>query len=284
MAEYICYLFEILGKPAGVASTHLTALGHYWTCHGANWDRKKYPTLSKMMKGYRRIKPSQIRKKKPFSWYLIKKAFRYIDMNTYNGQCIAAAVCIGYFFGGRVGEYAANSREDWPHIVRECDLTWIGPPNNLKSLIIDFRDHKTNKLGIYAAKVEAICSCNLGICPVHIINCFLKSRNNIFCDVARKPLLIHLRAMPLRQQHINNFLKNIAIRLKLNPTDYSSHSLRSGRATDLAIAKCEPWFIKKWGRWRSNCWEDHYAKLDFTDIAVIANKSLQELGLSRNSI
>lgn len=284
MAEYICYLYAFTPAPYKSADKKLTALGHYWNCHGVNWDRKSYPSLAKLMRGYRFKKPSLPKTRKPFTFHLVRKAFQYINLQTYNGLLIGSALCIGYFFGGRVGEYAVNNREDWDHVIRECDLLWIGNPYNPSALIIDFRLHKSNKLGIYSAKVEAICSCDTGVCPVHIIFRFLKIRNSEFINVFDKPLLLNLSNMPMRQQHVNNFIKNIIIKMKLDPTDYSSHSLRSGRATDLARTLKPTWFIKKWGRWRSNCWEDHYAKLDFSDIAIIANIPLQALGLSDNTI
>ena len=92
------------------------------------------------------------------------------------------------------------------------------------------------------------------------------------------------KGKPVRAAHVNNLIKALAVRLKLEPTLYASHSLRSGRATDLARAMKPTWFIKKWGRWRSDCWQDFYAKLDFSDIAKLSKLSLNQLGLSGNSL
>ena len=214
----------------------------------------------------------------------MQKAFEWINLNSYNGLLIASALCIGYFFGGRVGEYAPKSRELWQKVIRPADITFIGTDNDLKSLILDFRSHKTNKSGVYSGKVECICSCDLGLCPVHIIAKYLKWRHKAFGPEIYNPLLLKLTGRPLPPSNINHLIKNLIIKMGLNPSTYSSHSLRSGRATDLARTLKPTWFIKKWGRWRSNCWEDFYAKLDFTDIAKIANQSLHELGIFDNSL
>ena len=282
--EYLCFLCYNLEIPHGAADKRVTALGHFWIINGFDWDRKKYPTIRTMMKGYKKLKPSDIRRKNPFTLIHMQKAFNWIDLNSYYGLLLASILCIGYFFGGRVGEYAPKSRDQWKEVIRPKDLTFIGHPHNLLSLIIDFREHKTNKSGIYSGKIECICSCDIGICPVHIIDKFIKKREKEYGPAINSPLLLQLNERPVLPTHVNHLIKNLIIKMKLNPADYSSHSLRSGRATDLARTLKPSWFIKKWGRWRSNCWEDFYAKLDFTDMAKIANKSLHELGIFDNSL
>ena len=282
--EYLCYLHFFLDVPHGAAEKRVTALGHFWIINGYDWDRRKYPTIRTMMKGYKKLKPSDIRRKNPFTFIHMKKAFSWINVNSYNGLLLASALCIGYFFGGRVGEYAPKSRDQWKEVIRPKDITFIGHTNNLKSLIIDFKQHKTNKSGIYSGKVECICSCDVGICPVHIIYNFLRKRKKEYGVAYRAPLLLKLNEKPLPPTHVNHAIKNLAIKMGLDPKKYSSHSLRSGRATDLARTLKPSWFIKKWRRWRSYCWQDFYAKLDFTDMAKIANKSLHELGLFDNKL
>ena len=122
-----------------------------------------------------------------------------------------------------------------------------------------------------------------GICPVHIIAKFIKKREYECSPAKNKPLLLRLDDGPLPPTHVNHLIKNLILKMKLNPNNYPSHSLRAGRATDLARSLKPTWCIKKWGRWRSNCWEDFYVKLDLTDMAIIANKSLHEMGLFNNS-
>ena len=282
--EYICYLFKFTNVRAKGASRRVTALGHFWKCHGYNWDRQKYPTIKAMFRGFRKLKPSQTKPRNPFTFFHLKEAFKHINLSTYTGLLIASTLCIGYFFGGRIGEYSPHSREDWKSIVLRRDLQFIGDPNNPKALIIDFKLHKTNKFGIYSGKVECICSCHIGICPVHIIFHFTKIRDKEYGPSSHHPLLLRLNEMPIPQYAVNHLIKNLIIKMGLNPNLYSSHSLRAGRATDLARALKPSWFIKKWGRWRSDCWQDFYAKLDMSDIAIISNLSWHELGIANNAI
>ena len=285
LQEFIAYQYSYTDQPHGVVNNAITAIGSFWLSNGIDWDRKQHPTLARMMRGFRNLRPSATRIKKPFTYHLLAKAIQYCgNLSTYSGLLNASALCIGYFYGGRVGEYTAWSTGDWSSIVRFCDLTFIGRSSNeFKSLIIDFRIHKANQHGLYAAKVEAICSCRTGLCPVHIIFKFLQCRNQVWNDAIDQPLLLQAhKACPLNSGHVNNLVKNLIAKIGLNPLEYSSHSLRSGRATDLTRSNVLSHHIQKWGRWRSDCWKEHYAKLDCSDIARLTSLSLHELGLRNN--
>ena len=282
--EYICYLYKFTEVPHGAADKRLTALGYFWTCHGCDWDRKKFPTISKMMKGYRRLKPSDLRVKNPFTFIHFKKAMKWINLNTYNGLLTSATLSIGYFYGGRISEYSPKSRDEWGKVIKRNDLMFIGAPLDPSALIIDFRFHKTNKFGIYCGKVECICSCDTGICPVHIIFKFIQWREREYGPMMDQPLLVSLKEKPIPQHQVNFCIKNLIIKMGLDPNLYSSHSLRSGRATDLARALKPSWFIKKWGRWRSDVWQDFYVKLDFSDMAKLSQLSLHQLGIVDNDL
>lgn len=283
--EYVVYLYKFTQVPHKAASRRVTAVGFYWKSHGYDWDRSKHPSISSMFRGYAKRRPSKIKPRNPFTFFHMLEAFKYINLQTYTGLLIGSTLSIGYFFGGRIGEYSPHSRDDWKSIVLRKDLLFVGPdPNNPRALNIDFKLHKTNKFGIYSGRVECLCSCDTGICPVHIIFKFCKFRQKEYGPAMKDPLLMRLNSKPIPQYAVNHMIKNFIQKMGLDPSLYSSHSLRSGRATDLARAMKPSWFIKKWGRWRSDCWQDFYAKLDMTDIARLSKLSWHDLGIADNAI
>lgn len=287
MLQFIWYLYKYTSQRYGGANKCVTAVGNYWKLKGYDWERKKHPTIRMMMTGYRDLKPSQKRDRYPFSFFHMKEALAFLILSTYTGLLIAAVLCIGYFFGGRSCEYSANSRKDWSTIIRRCDVEIIyNDPNKCpSSVIIDFRRHKSNRWGLYNAKVEAICACDTGVCPTRIISQFIKIRDRKWGSANNLPLLlIENKPWPIKSSAVNNAIKNLIVKMNLDPKVYASHSLRSGRATDLARANTSALGIKKWGRWRSNCWMDFYAKLDYSDIAKISHLTLHQLGIASNSI
>ena len=90
--------------------------------------------------------------------------------------------------------------------------------------------------------------------------------------------------MPISQTQMRNLMKNLARGIGLEEKYYVPHSLRSGRCTDLMRANKPKWAVKKWGRWRSDCWFDHYLKLDVSDIAKISNLTYNDLGIQNSRI
>ena len=78
----MCFLCYIKHVPHGAADSRITALGDFWITNGCDWDRKRYPTLKNMMKGYRNVKPSQIRRKNRFTLIHMQKAFDWINLNS----------------------------------------------------------------------------------------------------------------------------------------------------------------------------------------------------------
>ena len=284
--QFLWYLFKYTTKKHGPANNAITALGNYWIINGIEWKRSDHPSIAKMLKGYRDLKPSDTNVKRPFSYFHMRKAYFLLDLNTYSGMLIWEALTIGYFAGGRSSEYTNKSKSTLPFILRRCDVEIINKSCKFPTIVYNFRRHKTNRFGLYHAKVAAECTCIQLFCPVHLSIRYLALRDRIHGAHPNRPLLLQTRKdnKPLAYNHINNVIKSLVIQMGLNPDDYASHSLRSGRCTDLSRAQVPDQDIKEWGRWRSDCWKDHYRKMDFTDIARISRLSYHQLGLQRTTI
>ena len=287
-AGFIWYLYQETTKRHGQAEKAVTALGHFWACNGINFDRRQHPVLSKMLKGYRAKKPSEQRPTKPFTYFHLWGILSLLDRNTFTGWMTWFALDVGHFMGGRVGEYLVKCRRDWPEVLQREDIEFIRRGLKIISMIIDFKRHKTNKYGLYNAKVSVKCTC-IGtttdpLCPVHIAVQYIKLRDREYGSDPKKPLILSLKGMPMTQQHLRNFMKKAAIHLGLEPKYYVPHSLRSGRCTDLRRAGKPDWAIKIWGRWRSDCWKEFYLKLDMSDIAKVSSLSYDDLGIQDSHI
>ncbi len=63
----------------------------------------------------------------------------------------------------------------------------------------------------------------------------------------------------------------------MKPKEYTPHTLRVGRCTDLARQGKPGWYIEKAGRWSSKVWKDTYINLDWTDLALLLNRPQSEL-------
>lgn len=285
--QFLWYMFKYTTKKSGPAKRAITALGNYWITNGIEWKLSDNPSISKMLKGYQDLKPSDTNLKRPFSYFHMRKAIRILNLNTYSGMLLWEAFTIGYFGGGRSSEYSVKSQKSIPFILRRCDAEIINSDSARPTLVYNFRRHKTNRFGLYRAKVAVECTCDQEFCPVHLSMRFYRLRDKIHGNNPDQPLLLQFRDgnfQPILYTHINNAIKKMASEMGLNPDDYATHSFRSGRCTDLSRARIEDRDIQEWGRWRSDCWKDHYRKLDFTDIARVSKLSYAQLGFQRTNI
>ena len=267
----------------------ITALGKYWAAFGLDWDRRFHPQIRAALNGYHKLRPPIKRERRPFTIAHLLAVRRFLPLHTYDGTLIWSALLIGYFWGGRSCEYTVNESSDWYSTLQRSDLQFIYSSSDAVELILDFRFHKANKWGLYDARVAVACTCgdDLPFCPVHDLLRFVGLRDALFGSSPlpqHRPLLIQKRnGMPMMAKHLNNAIKYLIARIGLNEDHYASHSLRSGRATDLARSGKPAYLIQKWGRWRSDCWKEFYLKLCFTDIAVLTKSSLHSLGLADTS-
>lgn len=289
LMEFVVFMYRDTPAKFNAAKSAISALKHYWNEQGKDFRLNQKSIITRMMRGYREKKPSDTRPTKPFSYFHLMAVRKkgIIDTNTYIGKLVWKALHIGYFYGGRIGEYSPKSRRDWPFILNRGDVEIVRNKSKwIISIIIDFKKHKANRFGLYDAKIAVDCVCGkMDYCPIHeAIWKFLKVRDYHYGTDPKIPLLMKLDGMPLSQTHVRNLMKNIARALGLNPKFYVPHSLRSGRCTDLVRARKPEWAIKKWGRWRSDCWFDHYLKMDASDIAKIAALSYDDLGIQDSTI
>ena len=283
--QFLWYLFKHTSKKHIPAKKAVTALGNYWINNGIEWKLSNHPSISKMLVGYQALKPSKTNLKRPFCYFHVRKAVDLLDLNTYAGMLICAVLMIGYFGGGRLSEYSVRSEKATKYILKRSDADIINSDSARPTLVYNFRRHKTNRFGLFRAKVAVECTCDQDLCAVHLFIRFLEFRDRIHGGIGSKPLLLQLRNnLPLLQSHVNNAVKGLIRDMGLNSDDYASHSLRSGRCTDLVRARVDDQDIKEWGRWRSDVWKKHYRKLDFSDIARVSKLSYHQLGLQRTTI
>ena len=85
-------------------------------------------------------------------------------------------------------------------------------------------------------------------CPFLLLQKYLRIRKKYISQ--DEQFFIFKDRSPVLLCHFRNILANLIKICKLNPRLYSSHSLRSGRASDLLDLGVSVETIKKLGRWR----------------------------------
>ena len=161
------------------------------------------------------------------------------------------------------------------HLLKRKNLTFNRNEN--KEIIgsaITIHKSKTNQFGEEKDQIGQNCKCPQP-CGPHFLYNYLHKRARKFGKIKpNDPLLLDDRGKTLKAELVTNAIRNIIYQLDLNPLHYNTHSLRIGAATDLARDNVQHFIIKQWGRWRSNCWETTYARLDYLDLAKLTNTTL----------
>ena len=87
-------------------------------------------------------------------------------------------------------------------------------------------------------------------CPYLTLKRYLELRKQL--TTKNKQVFVFADGTPVRPGHLSRVLK-LAVKLcRLNPNLYHSHSLRIGKATDLAKNNMSTDLIKHIGHWKSN--------------------------------
>ena len=113
---------------------------------------------------------------------------------------------------------------------------------------------------------------------------YLKFRKSKFGSIKKgHPLFINKKGNIFKHEHMLNFMWNVIVNInkglniKLKPSHYTPHQLRSGACTDLARKGKPGWYIEIWCRWSSKTWKDHYINLDWRDLALLTNTTITDL-------
>jgi len=167
-----------------------------------------------------------------------------ICINVYETRLFVAAYTLAFFAFLRVGELAAKTKVCYKDVISISDVR-MQPDGN--SFVLVIRNSKTDQLGF--GTTLRICSTGRSLCPVKSMRLYLQQRPPFL-----GALLCHFNGAPLTRYEFTAVLKRALTRLKLEYSNYTSHSFRIGAATAAAMSGCSAEVIKQAGRWRSEAY------------------------------
>ena len=282
-----CYHFTHLNS--NLTSRAITAAISFHKDNGISFDRKQHTSIRRLLDGYQSLRPPDKRIKLPLSEYHIQKIFKYcVDINKYTSLLPGCAMLIGYSLLLRPGEVGYQPRSDEKNLYNKS-VKWHPNFENPQEISIKVDASKTNRWKHKTEIIYAHCNCDKSIriipCPVHLLKHWINMRN-AYHKIKFKSkdfIFIHKTGKPFRYDHLNNWLQNaIAIvarkmDIKLDPSNYTAHTLRQGGCTDMARHGVPSWRIEMTGRWSSKKWKKTYINTDWRDIAKISGFSVSTL-------
>ena len=204
-----------------------------------------------------RLKNDQIIHKLPIHCAMIQLIVSecieyYEDLGQhYLSMLYAAVFCSAYFGLLRIGEIAIGS-----HPILAIN-THTGV--NKKKILFVLTTSKTHgknkkpqviKISVTMSKQRQMQNRKQSLCPFTHISNYVLIRHS--CKSKDEPFFVFHDDSPIPAQELRKVLSVILRRLKFNPSLYSFHGFRAGRATNLLKMGFSVETIKKIGRWKSN--------------------------------
>ena len=243
IALYVTHLWKCDLKPSTIRST-LSAVSFYLKINLLPVPCNSYlvrQTLKGAEKNTTRRKP----RLRPIQKDLLYSMIAIIPIlfpDPYERILYQALLITAYFCCLRAGE-AVISNSSSHTLLREQITLEISPYDHY---LIQFRsfkhcDHSNEKFILKKS--------NDSFCPVNLLNNYLHVRPSV-----PGPLFVLFSGKPLNRSIYSKLIKSCIKKLGHDNSLYNTHSIRIGRATDLAIDGAQPDVIKRIGRWSSSAY------------------------------
>ena len=246
---YCVHAYRSLSQPTILV--YLAAIRHYHIEHGDAETMVDKPLLAYLCKGIRRHQGSHTTVRLPMTSALLATLKAQLAqanlIQARDKPAIWAALTLGFYCFLRGGEFTTTSTHKYSRSHHLCrrDITMA---TNRSYFTLTIKASKTDPYRV---------SCRLPVaathtitCPVRAMRAFLRSRRHS----SSLPLFTLHSGKYLTRSHLTKIMRGLLQAAGLTPTQasqYSSHSLRIGAATEAAAAGLPSWLIQTAGRWKS---------------------------------
>ena len=213
------------------------------------------PRLSRVLRTVARENVSTKPKRHPFTVVMLDNVHKLWPFTTWSSIVAFAAISVGIHGLLRASEYVHKAPWSTPLLRRHIALYE-------RACILNLPAAKTDPFK--QGQVVTIYSTGSASCPVRWIRYIFEHSRSKSADA---PLFQDLHGSQLEYRDLQGAIKSACRLLRLDPTRFSSHSLRSGGATSLAMAGCPAHVIQKLGRWKSHIFTKAYINMPSSSVA-----------------
>ena len=252
--RFIAWL-SLRSKAPTTIATYVAAVGHMHKMRG--WpDPTRDFLVTKLLEGCRRDRPSTD-SRLPISIPMLSEIVRslpFICTSLYEAKMFKAAFLVALFGFMRIGEFAANSKNNvQPSVLKSSDIHF----GHLKEYAaISFPRSKNNQKGSpQVIHLKKALDSNSLICPVKALAAFVEIRPAN--AKSARPLFCHFDGSPLTRYQVHAVLKKALAFARLDGGRISGHSFRIGAASSAYQMGVQAADIRTMGRWRSDAFSSY---------------------------
>lgn len=222
--------------------------------------------------GLQRGKPGLVHRAHPITPDMLSLMARHVDPNNLQQWAGWTAILIGFFTFSRRSNLVPISPTKFnpEHQLQRADILV-----NHGQLVVIFKWSKTNQFSRRALPVPVSALPGTLICPVAAYNHLIATLPARSSDPAFA-FLKHGKITPFSQSQLQELIKQLASDIDLDPSNFSTHSLRRGGATFASKTGCGPEQIKNFGDWKSDCFRI-YTDISFQDRTTVADSMAKKI-------
>ena len=177
--------------------------------------------------------------------YRVDRRFLSETMQPYLNKLYKCLLSFGYYGMMRISELTGI------HAIKAKDVHVSEGKEKILIILYTSKTHGKNKKP-QEIKIErnGKTARKTNFSPFEIAQDFAQVRGGYYED--NEHFFVFRDRSPVTSWNVRKILRSCLKELGLNASLYNTHSLRSGRATDLSKYNIPIQRIKQWGRWRSN--------------------------------
>ena len=249
VASFLAHLYS-LGHSHGTITTYCSAIAYYHKIRNIS-DPMSTFYITKLLQGIKRSS-KEVRSLKPISKQLLHTlvdSLPFVCQDIYDRVLYRALMLFMYYGCLRVGEAIVSDGND-DHTITLGGLQKVIINGKLEHILVTLTTFKYH----YAGKCQLRLSCRLDrrYCPVQALSDYLMLRPKVAGLV-----FVNTDGRPINRNNLASILRQLLIMEGLDSSDYSTHSFRIGRTTDLAMDGIPAHQIKLIGRWASDAYKKY---------------------------
>ena len=241
------------GLRASTIYTYLSAVSNKHKLLNLTDPTEAYHVV-KTMQGIKNSEPKQLPQRLPITKMILKQIVNNVPFSTtctYMQVMLRALFLLTYHACLRVGEAVLSNQKQ--HTLTMNHL--IATADDSYQITFTSYKHSANATPVFLLERQA----DLQICPVTALKAYLAKRGNLAGQI-----FLDKEQAPVTRQFFARYLKLTLQLAGLPHSSYTTHSLRIGRATQLAMDGFPESTIKATGRWKSNAYLKYIRPTHFT--------------------
>ena len=204
------------------------------------------PAVNLMAKGIDKINCKKF-VRKPIKQVLLNKILNVVEklFSCYDASLLKAIISLQFHGCMRIGEVVKGKSSKHTLKLRQVSIS-----DTIKVKFESYKFSKDRKETLIINPMEKLKS----MCPVRLLRSYLEKRPN---KDKNSPIFLEQNGQAVKRSRVAAALKTALQELGLNPCHYNTHSLRSGKATQLHLDRFSDETIQKFGRWRSSAFKTY---------------------------